>query len=157
LENNWIIIIFKIFRENKIIKDNEYNQINIIILKIIWLESNSNYIESILKAFELSKDIINDKDGIELNRIIFDLIYDKVDKERNPEFAKEANKWFYIIIRWNMPKYNWENIKFLEITIKDYSDRLKEISNILLLQTLNHDLFIYLNELYIINELIKVI
>ena len=56
-----------------------------------------------------------------------------------------------------MPKYNWENIKFLEITIKDYSDRLKEISNILLLQTLNHDLFIYLNELYIINELIKVI
>lgn len=103
------------------------------------------------------KDIINDKDGIELNRIIFDSIYDKVDKERNPEFAKEVNQWFYIIIRWNMPKYNWENIKFLEITIKDYSDRLKEISNILLLQTLNHDLFIYLNELYIINELIKVI
>jgi hypothetical protein len=47
-------------------------------------------LERTLKSFV--KDIINDIDGIELNRIIFDSIYDKVDKERNPEFAKEVNK-----------------------------------------------------------------
>ena len=43
----------------------------------------------------------------------------------------------------------------MEITIKDYSDWLKEINNIL--QNLNHDLNIYLKELYIIDELLRII
>ena len=43
----------------------------------------------------------------------------------------------------------------MEVTIKDYSDRLKEINNIL--QILNQDLNINLNELCIIDELIKII
>ena len=47
--------------------------------------------KSILKSFEISKDYVNDKDGIELNQMIYDSIYDKdsltkyiVDEERNP-------------------------------------------------------------------------
>ena len=43
----------------------------------------------------------------------------------------------------------------MEKTVKDYYDRLKEINNIL--QILNHDLDIYLNELFIIDELIVII
>ena len=154
-----LLLSLRFSEENEIIKDNKYNQINIIILKIIWIESNSNYIESILKAFKISKDIMNNKDGIELNQIIYDLIYDSpikyiIDKERNPEFTREVNECFYILLA-GLCLSITENIKLMEVTIKDYSDRLKEINNIL--QILNHDLNIYLNELCIIDELINII
>ena len=78
--------------------------------------------------------------------MIYDSIHDKdspikyiVDKERNPEFTREVNESFYILLG-GLCLSITENIKLVEITIKDYSDRLKEINNIL--QILNHDLFI---------------
>ena len=142
-------------------KENNYNPINIIILKIIWKESNSNYIENILKVFEISKDIINDKDGIKLYQKIYNSIYDKdipikyiFDEERNPEFTREVNECFYVLLA-GLCLSITENIKLMEKTVKDYYDRLKEINNIL--QILNHDLDIYLNELFIIDELIIII
>ena len=156
-----LLLSLRFSEEKEIIKENKYNPINIIILKIIWIESNSNYIESLLKAFEISKDIINDKDGIELNQIIYDIIYDIdnpikyiSDEKRNPEFKREINECFYIILA-GLCLSITENIKLVEITIKDYHDRLIVINNIL--QILNHDLNIYLNELFIIDELIKII
>ncbi len=156
-----LLLSLRFSEENEIIKDNKNNEINIIILKIIWIESNRNYIESILKSFEISKDIMNYKNGIELNQIIYDLIYDTespikyiVDKERNPEFTREVNECFYILLG-GLCLSITENIKLVEVTIKDYSDRLKEINNIL--QILNHDLNINLNELCIIDELINII
>ena len=48
-----------------------------------------------------------------------------------------------------------EDIKLMKKTVKDYYVRLKTINNIL--QILNHDLDIYLNELFIIDELIIII
>ena len=48
-----------------------------------------------------------------------------------------------------------EDIKLMKKTVKDYYVRLKTINNIL--QILNHDLDIYLNELFIIDELIVII
>ena len=156
-----LLLSLRFTEEKEIIKENEYNPINIIILKIIWIESNSNYIESILKAFEISKDIINDKDGLELNQKIYDLIYDSdspikyiVQEKRNPEFKREVNECFYILLA-GLCLSITENIRLVEITIKDYQDRLIVINNIL--QILNHDLNIYLNELFIIDELIKII
>ena len=156
-----LLLSLRFSEENEIIKDNKYNQINIIILKIIWIESNSNFIESILKAFKISKDFMNNKDGIELNQIIYDSIYDIdspikyiIDKERNPEFTREVNECFYILLA-RLCLSITENIKLMGVTIKDYSDRLKEINN--LLQNLNHDLNIYLNELCYIDELIYII
>jgi len=160
-----LLLSLRFSEKNHIIKDNEfndkYNEINFLVLKIIWTESNYNYIESILKAFEISKDIINDKDGIGLYQIIYDSIYDTdnyikyiVDKERNPEFRREVNECFYKLLA-GLCLSITENIELMEITIKDYFDMLKEINNIL--QILNNDLKIYLNELFIIDELIKII
>ena len=147
--------------ENEIIKANELNPINTVILKIIWIESNINYIESILKSFNIGKDIINDQVEYDYNQMIYDIIYDSdipikyiVDKERNPEFTKEVNECFYILLA-GLCLSITDNIKLDEVTINDYSGRLKKIND--MLQILNHDLNIYLNELYIIDELIKII
>jgi hypothetical protein len=148
--------------ENEIVKDNASNPINIIIIKIIWLESNTKYIERILKAFEIYKDITNNKDGIELSQMIYDSIYDKerpiqyiVNGERNQEFKRDVNECFYILLAGLCLSVTSKDIELVEIKIKDYYNRLKEINNIL--QNLNHDLNIYLNELYIIDKLIKII
>ena len=116
--------------ENAIIKDNESNPVNIIILKIIWIESNINYIESILKSFNIGRDIINDQVEIDYNQMIYDIIYDVpieyiVDKERNPEFTKEVNECFYKLLA-GLCLSITDNIKLDESTIKDYSGRLKK-------------------------------
>ena len=148
--------------ENETIKDNLSNPINIITLKIIWIESNIYYIKSILDVFEIAKDIVNDKDGTELNKNIYNVIRDKecqiryiVDKERNPEFTREVNECFYILLAGICLSIVSKDIKLVEIRIKDYHDRLEEIYKIL--QNINYDLKIYLNELFIIDELIKII
>ena len=72
-----LLLYLRFSKEKEIIKDNESNPINIIILKIIWLESNSNCIERELKEFEISEDIFNDNDGIELSQKIYDSLYDE--------------------------------------------------------------------------------
>jgi len=157
-----LLLNLRFSEENEIIKDNTSNQINITIIKIMWIESNINYIENILKAFDISKDIVYDKDGIDLNKKIYDSIYDKenpiqyvIDEVNNPEFSKEVKECFYMILAGLCISIMSKDIKLEEIRIKDYHDRLKEINKIL--QNLNHDLKINLNELYIIDELLKII
>ena len=157
-----LLLNMRFSEDNEIIKENNSNPINIIILKIIWLESNTTYIESILKAFDIGKDIIDDKEGIELNKRIFDSIMDEknpiqyvIDKENNTELIKEVNECFYLFFAGLCISLTSKDIILVEIRIKDYHDRLKEINKIL--QNLNHDLDIFLNETYIIDELIKVI
>ena len=157
-----LLLNLRFSEENEIIKDNLSNQINIILLKIIWIESNIDYIKSILSAFEIAKDIVNDKDGTELNLKIYDIIFDKecqiqyiVDEERNSEFTREVNECYYILLAGLCLSITSKDIKLVEIKIKDYHDRLKEIYKIL--QNINYNLKIYLNELFIIDELIKII
>ena len=125
-----LLLNLRFSEENKIIKDNASNPINIIIIKIVWLESNINYIEKILKAFEISKDIINDNDGIQLNQMIYDSIYDKerpiqyiVNEERNPEFKRELNECFYILLTGLCLNVTFKDIQLVEITIKDYRNK----------------------------------
>ena len=48
-----------------------------------------------------------------------------------------------------------KEVILVEIRIKDYHDRLEKIYKILV--NINYDLKIYLNELFIIDELIKII
>ena len=160
-------------KNNQIIKNNESNPINIILIKIIWVESNVHYIKNILKVFAHANDIIkNDKVG--LYKMVEDLIYDEniyikyiVNPKRNPEHTREVNECFYILlaslclnvtseqIKLTKSMDESENLKNNEVEIIYYNDKLKEINNIL--QNLNDDLYIYLNELYTIDELIKII
>ena len=157
-----LLLNLRFSEEKEIIKNNISNPYNIIIFKIIWLESNINYIKSIFSAFDIAKDIVNDKDGTELYQKIYDIIYDNecriryiVDDERNPELKQEVNECFYILLSGICLSIISKDVKLAEIRIKDYHDRLKEIS--MNLQNINYDLKIYLNELFIIDELIKII
>ena len=164
---------------SQIINDNKSNPINILLIKIIWIESNSNYIINILTIFEHSKNIINhDKDGKFMFKMIEDSIDDKnnyknipikyiVDPTSNPEHTIEVNECFYILlaslclsitsddIKLTDSMDHLENYKNNEVYIMNYCEQLKEINNIL--QYLNNELFIFLNELYIIDELYKII
>ena len=160
---------------SQIINDNKSNPINILLIKILWIESNSNYIINILTIFEHSKNIINhDKDGKIMFKMIEDSIKDEkfpikyiVDPNSNPEHTIEVNECFYKLlaslclsitsddIKLTDSMDHLENFKNNEVYIMNYCEQLKEINNIL--QYLNDELFIFLNELYIIDELYKII
>ena len=70
-----LLLDLRFSEEKNIIKNNKENQINIVLIKIMWIESNINYIEGILKAFEFGKDIYNDKEGFDFYQKIYDIIY----------------------------------------------------------------------------------
>ena len=163
--------------KNLIMKKYEFNPVGIFMIKVIWIESNANYIKSILNVFNNAKEIIiNDKDGSKLYEMIDKQLDEKnnniiinyiVDENRNPEHTREVNECFYKLlaslclsltsdeIKLTKSLEESENIKKNEIAIIYYNDQLKVINNIL--QILNDDLIIYLNELYIIDELIQII
>ena len=152
------------FDDKKIIKENENSQINILSIKILWIESNINYILNILKIIEFAIEIFNDEK--KLYKEIDELIHKKnikyIAKEgRNPEHTKEVNECYYILLASICYSITSDKIilsykeKENEIEIYHYYIKLKEIIKIL--DNLNNELYIYLNEIYIIDELIKVI
>ena len=155
-----LLLKLRFTEEKDIIKSNKDKPINIVILKIMWLESNSNYVESILSAFIYGKDIDENNDGLIFYQSIYDSIYNKkcklkyiVNEKRNPEHTREVNECFYIILAGLCLSITSHELT--EITIGDYCGKLKDIDKIL--QNLNDDLYLFLNELYIIKELIKII
>ena len=84
------------------------------------------------------------------------------NENRNPEHTREVNKCFYIILTGLCLSMTSEEIKLTEsfndedkVEINIYCNILKEVNNVL--QILNIDLYIYLNEIYIIDELKEVI
>ncbi len=89
---------------NEIIKNNIKEPIKVMLIKIIWIESNINYISNILKIFELAIKLFND-DGIKLYNIIEQKLSDEnkeikyiVSETRNPEHIREVNECFYILL-----------------------------------------------------------
>ena len=181
--NNKIIHLLLNLRFNKekneIIKNNIGEPIKLMMIKIMWIESNSNYISNILKIFEYAKELFKD-DG----KILCNMIEDKINDEnkniryitnenRNPEHTREVNECYYIFLASlcfiitsdkmklteslyldnNKEEKNEDKIVIIEVN--HYYGILKEINNIL--QNINKDLLLYLNEMYIIDELIKII
>ena len=153
------------FDDKKKIKDNENNQVNILLIKIIWIESNINYILNILKIIEFAIEIFNN-DEEKLFKTIEELISKKnikyiTNEKRNPKHTKEVNECYYILLASICYTITSDKIilsykeKENEIEIHLYYSKLNEINKIL--QLLNVDLYIYLNEMYIIDELIKII
>ena len=145
--------------------------INIFLIKIIWLESNIFYIKNIIKLIKNAKKIYQ-KDE-DLYKKIQETIFDKgkikikyiTNKKRNPEITKEVNQCYYIILACIcyivtskeiqlIENYDDMNKNGVKVDIHDYIQILKEINNIL--QSINDELRVFLNEMYIIDELIKV-
>ena len=156
------LLFLRFSDETNIIKNNEDNPTNIIFVKIMWIESNSKYIESILKAFEFGKDIYDDNtEGLIFYQNIVDSIVDSenpikyIPNKLRPEHTREINECFYIFLAGLCLNITTNDLEKREISIGDYCGLLKDINK--LIKNVNDDLGIYLNELYIIDELIQII
>ena len=158
--NNKIIKLLSCLRysEDKynIAKNDE--EINIILKKIIWIESNKDYIKSILEIFDHAK-IIVPNDNV-LYQTIEDKIYDRninieyiVDENR--EHIREVNECFYLLLAGICLGLVSDEIKLGIEMIHNYNTQLKKIN--IILKDLDYDLILDLNEVYIIDELIQII
>ena len=162
-----ILIKIRFNSENKIIKKD--NKIKILLAKIIWIESNMKFIINIMKIIEKALQIFNDNEIILLNKI--DELINKnnikyITKEnRNPLHTKEVNECYYILLASICYCITSDEIELIidnnkeneynKIEIDKYYYILKDINYIL--KNLDADLFIFLNEKYIISELIQII
>ena len=157
---------------NEIIKNNMGNHIKIMLIKIMWIESNINYISKILEIFKYAKELFSD-DGEKLYNLIKEKIKDENEKiryitneNRNPEHTREVNECYYIffasiclIITSNKMKLTeslyLDNNKDYQIEVNLYNEILKKINQIF--QKINFNLNLFSNEIYIIDELIEII
>ena len=172
IKNKMIVLLLKLrFREgnNQIIENNRDNPFKLLLIKIMWIESNANYILNILELIYYGKELFNDN-GNNLYNMIEEIINDEkinikyiINERRNPEHTREVNECFYIILAAFCLSLSSEKIKLSEsfnfennkVEINLYCNILKKTYNIL--QSLNNDLILYLNEMYIIDELKEVI
>ena len=163
-----LLLKLRFNKENNIIKDN--NMINILSIKIIWIESNINYILRIFQIFEKCLPMFKDENQFysQMEELLFKesentikyITYDK----KNPEHKKEVNECYYLLLanicycitsdKIILTELN-NNKKNNKIKISQYNHILKEINKIM--QSLNDDLHIFLYEMFIIDELIKII
>ena len=165
-----LIIKLRFSEEKKIVKDNQRNKINILLLKIMWMESNINYILNIFNIFDNALIIYNDNQKILLENIEEVIFKEKIkyiiNEKKNPKHTKEVNDCYYIILASICYCITSDDIKLvelignkkndeLEIEISYYCYLLTQINKIL--QKLSDDLYIFLYEMYIIDELIQII
>ena len=151
------------FKEKHEISKNNLKNENYTLLAIIWLESNINYIFSVLKVCDYAQQIFNifNYDKKKLYTTIEKIIDDKkiryvTNDLKNPEYTKEVNECYYIFLASLCLCITSSEIKLKDKNdITNYCSILKKINKIL--ENLNNDLCIFLNEMYIIDELIKVI
>jgi len=151
------------------IRFKEENKVNDLLMKILWIESNVNYILNIFKIFDNAIHIFN----YDINKL-YEKIEEHIKNEnkikyitnenKNPEHTKEVNECYYIILASICYSITSDEIQLTvsnpnknknEIDIVQYYYKLKDINKIL--RNLNDDLYIFLNEMYIIDELIKII
>ena len=156
-----LLLDIRFSNERNIVNENNENPLNIVMIKIMWIESNSNYIEGIMKAFELGKDIINDNEGSNFYQMIFDTINDKenpinyIENKDRYYHMREINECFYKFLAGLCLSATTNDMDKMELSVGSYCGILKDIYKII--KNINDDLYTYLNELYIIDELTKII
>ena len=98
---------------------NKNDPTKLLLIKLMWIESNVNYILSILKLFSLAKEIVNDE--IILYNMIEEIINNEsrsikylTNEKRNPEHTKEVNECYYIILASLCLSITSEKIKLTE-------------------------------------------
>jgi hypothetical protein len=175
-----LLLSLRFNKENRIMKGD--NKINILLIKIIWIESNVNYILNIYKIIEKALNIYgnyeNENESKEILYKTIDALIKKdnikyiTNKKKNPKHTKEVNECFYKLLASFCYSITSDEIKLVDISdicaggdvkmnegikieINEYCHYLNDINKIM--QNLNDELLIFLNEMYIIDELIKII
>ena len=172
------ILNLKYKEDSRIMVENEDNELNKFLIKIIWLESNKDYIFTILELFhKVQSKIYKNKRRNLLLEQINDLISNNKIKyitkeDRNPEHTTEVNECFYIILgALYLSITDFENIILFDpnnnrdfVTVKEnqikveidiYLSCLKDIIKVS--KPFNDMLFLFSNELYIIINLNSII
>ena len=156
-----LLLNIRFNQNHKIIQSDD--KIKLLLLKIIWIESNVSHILNIFKIIESAMIIFNGKEN-ELYGTIEQMKFKDEENEKeeniryiidetiNSEYTKEVNECFYLLLASICYSITSDNIK---LDMNEYISNLKEINGIL--QSLNEDLNLCLNEMYIIDELIKII
>ena len=166
-----LFIKIRFTQENKILQN--YDEIGILLLKIIFIESNANNILNILKIIENSKIIFENNEQkfyIKIREIIFShsgLKYINNEK-KNFAYNKEINECYNLllasicycitsneiqIIKNNDNKIT--NYNETQIGINNYYHILRKIYK--LLKIIDNEQNIHLNEIFMIDELITII
>ena len=150
------------FRENvPIIVENKEDDFKLLLIKICWLESNIMYIIEILQIYSELKNIFNKEEDklIELieNYSNSSKIHYITNEKRNPEVTTTVNECYYLILAYIIysivyPNVNLQKKKGFEITV--YFDSIK--GALKKIENLNDNLIIYLNEMYILGELLMI-
>ena len=156
--------------KNNIIKDPDTDHVKIMLIKIIWMETNVNYILNILNIYSHAEKLFNEKERDKLFELIKNKINDEdrsikyiINDTRNPDYTREVNECYYILLASLCLSITEDDIELSDklelenniISIDHYLEVLKKIN--LSLQDLNTNLNISLNEMYIIDELIEII
>jgi len=172
------IINLKYQDDSKIIVENEDNELNKFLIKIIWLESNKDYVFTILELFgEVQNKIYkNNKRNLLLEQINYLINNNKIKyitkEDRNPEHTKEVNECYYIILGALYlaitdlekiilfdPNNNRDFVSVkqdqIKVAIETYLSCLKKIIKIS--EPFNDTMYIFSNELYIIINLNSII
>ena len=165
-----ILLNLRFGEDTLIIKNNKTEPLKIIILKIIWMESNKNYISKINDIFNYARNIFNNeiklidkiKSGIKNEEIQY-----VTDDEKFTEYSKEVNECYYkvlvslclAILSDEIKLDNKINFNIIQenenAEVDEYKDNLKHIN--IILKDLTQDLNIDLKEIYIIDELLQII
>ena len=152
-----LIILLLEYRFEKEVKI-ESNEINLLLLKIIWIEANQDYIIKILKIYDILANIFNYKE--ELLAIIKKTLAKEnfryiTNEKKNPEITSEVNECYYKILASICFAILPPNIDLKQkIELFDYIDWLKIAMKII--KSLNDELIIYSIEVVLIEELIQI-
>ena len=170
IEHELILLLLRIrFRDDKekeninIVAQNKNDQLKLSLFKIMWMESNYDYIINILEVYNIFSPLIINND----DKNLFNDIYEYIKKDnvkyiaqekRNPEHTKEINECFYLILASICQCISSEGIidkLSCDYGIYDYIEKCKEALPII--TRLSDDLLLFLNEKYIIEEFLLII
>ena len=147
-----LILKLRFNEKIEIFMENKDEPVKIFLIYISWLEANKNNIFNILNIYTiLSRNFKNEK----LFKNIEEIIESKkikyiTNEDRNPKHTKEVNESFYILLASMCLSILPPKIK-IEINNTSYFQNLSLV--IKSIQYLDDQLLLYLNELYILDEM----
>ena len=152
----------EILKNNYTIQKNENDDLKVLLIKILWIESNYDYITNIIKIYWILSSLFQniEKNNLfkEINEYISknDIRYITQEK-RNPEHTKEVNECFYIILASICQCITNENIlnRLVSDEIYNYIECCEKA--LAIITRISDELLLFLNERYIIEEFLLII
>ena len=152
----------KIEERINIVKINKDDALKLFLFKILWIESNYDYIINILKVYNILSSVVKKEENSE--NYFFNNISDYIRKrnvryiaqeKRNPQHTEEINECFYILLASICQCVTDENSMDCNDAIYYSIPIFKE--SLQIIDRLSDDLLLYLNEKYIIEEFLLII